>query len=59
MKISKLTLAVATVLGASATTGAFAMDLYVDTKTNRFMQSLVVVASLWAPLKRSTKLLRK
>ncbi|HEY8158678.1 MAG TPA: porin [Methylobacter sp.] len=35
MKISKLTLAVATVLGASATTGAFAMDLYVDTKTKQ------------------------
>lgn len=35
MKISKLTLAIATVLGASATTGAFAMDLYVDTKTKQ------------------------
>jgi phosphate-selective porin OprO/OprP len=35
MKISKLSLAVATVLGASATTGAFAMDLYVDTKTKQ------------------------
>ncbi|MGZ4981557.1 MAG: OprO/OprP family phosphate-selective porin [Methylobacter sp.] len=35
MKISKLTLAVATVLGASATSGAFAMDLYVDTKTKQ------------------------
>lgn len=35
MKISKLTLAIATVLGAGATTGAFAMDLYVDTKTKQ------------------------
>jgi len=35
MKISKLTLAVATVLGASATSAAFAMDLYVDTKTKQ------------------------
>lgn len=35
MKISKLTLAIATVLGASATSGAFAMDLYVDTKTKQ------------------------
>lgn len=35
MKISKLTLAIATVLGASATSGAFAMNLYVDTKTKQ------------------------
>ena len=35
MKISKLTLAIATVLGASASSGAFAMDLYVDTKTKQ------------------------
>lgn len=35
MKISKLTLAVATILGAGATSGAFAMDLYVDTKTKQ------------------------
>lgn len=35
MKISKLTLAIATVLGASASAGAFAMDLYVDTKTQQ------------------------
>ncbi|HEY8037168.1 MAG TPA: porin [Methylobacter sp.] len=35
MKISKLTLAIATVLGAGATPGAFAMDLYVDTKTKQ------------------------
>lgn len=35
MKISKLTLAIATVLGASATSGAIAMDLYVDTKTKQ------------------------
>jgi len=35
MKISKLTLAIATVLGASASAGAFAMDLYVDTKTKQ------------------------
>ncbi|MDD4906553.1 MAG: porin [Methylobacter tundripaludum] len=35
MKISKLTLAIATVLGAGATSGAFAMDLYVDTKTKQ------------------------
>ncbi|MDI1291221.1 MAG: porin [Methylobacter sp.] len=35
MKISKLTLAIATVLGASVTSGAFAMDLYVDTKTKQ------------------------
>ena len=33
MKISRLTLAVATVLGASASSGAYALDLYVDTKT--------------------------
>lgn len=35
MKISKLTLAIATVIGAGATSGAFAMDLYVDTKTKQ------------------------
>lgn len=35
MKISKLTLAIATVLGAGATSGAFAMELYVDTKTKQ------------------------
>jgi phosphate-selective porin OprO/OprP len=35
MKISRLTLAIATVLGAGATSGAFAMDLYVDTKTKQ------------------------
>jgi len=35
MKFSKLTLAVATVLGASVTTSAFAIDLYVDTKTKQ------------------------
>ncbi|MDD5412297.1 MAG: porin, partial [Methylobacter sp.] len=35
MTISKLTLAVATVLGAGASSGAFAMDLYVDTKTKQ------------------------
>lgn len=35
MKISRLTLAIATVLGASASAGAFAMDLYVDTKTKQ------------------------
>ncbi len=35
MKISKLTLAIATVLGASASAGAVAMDLYVDTKTKQ------------------------
>jgi len=35
MKISKLSLAVATVLGASVTTAAFAMELYVDTKTKQ------------------------
>jgi len=35
MKISKLTLAIATVLGAGATSGAYAMDLYVDTKTKQ------------------------
>ena len=33
MKFSKLTLAVATVLGAGASSGAIALDLYVDTKT--------------------------
>jgi len=35
MKISRLTLAIATVLGASASAGAFAMNLYVDTKTKQ------------------------
>jgi phosphate-selective porin OprO/OprP len=35
MKISKLTLAIATVLGASASASAVAMDLYVDTKTKQ------------------------
>lgn len=35
MKISKLTLAIATVLGVGVTSGAFAMDLYVDTKTKQ------------------------
>jgi phosphate-selective porin OprO/OprP len=35
MKSSKLTLAVATVLTASVTTSAFAIDLYVDTKTKQ------------------------
>jgi phosphate-selective porin OprO/OprP len=35
MKISKLTLAIATVLGAGASSGAIAMDLYVDTKTKQ------------------------
>ena len=35
MKLSKLTLAVATVLGASLSASAFAIDLYVDTKTKQ------------------------
>jgi len=35
MKLSKLTLAVATVLSAGASSGAFAIDLYVDTKTKQ------------------------
>ena len=35
MKLSKLTLAVATVLTASFTTSAFALDLYVDSKTKQ------------------------
>jgi phosphate-selective porin OprO/OprP len=35
MKITRLTLAVAAVLGAGASSGAFAMDLYVDTKTKQ------------------------
>jgi len=35
MTLSKLTLAVATVLGASVTTSAFAIELYVDTKTKQ------------------------
>jgi phosphate-selective porin OprO/OprP len=35
MKISKLTLAIATVLGASVSAGAMAMELYVDTKTKQ------------------------
>jgi phosphate-selective porin OprO/OprP len=33
MKISRLTLAVATVLGAGTSSGIFALDLYVDTQT--------------------------
>lgn len=35
MNFSKLTVAVATLLGASASSGAFALDLYVDTKTKQ------------------------
>lgn len=35
MRISKLTLAIATVLGASVSASAFAIDLYVDTKTEQ------------------------
>jgi phosphate-selective porin OprO/OprP len=35
MKFSKLTLAIATVITAGASTGAFAIDLYVDTKTKQ------------------------
>lgn len=35
MKLSKLTLAVATVLGASLSSAAYAIDLYVDTKTKQ------------------------
>lgn len=35
MKFSKLTLAIATVMSAGASTGAFAIDLYVDTKTKQ------------------------
>ena len=35
MKFSKLTLAIATALSASASFNAFAMDLYVDTKTKQ------------------------
>lgn len=35
MKFSKLTVAIATVLGAIASTDASAIDLYVDTKTNQ------------------------
>jgi hypothetical protein len=35
MKLSKLTFAVVTALSASVTTSAFAMDLYVDTKTKQ------------------------
>lgn len=35
MNFSKLTLAVASLLGASASSGAFALDLYVDTRTKQ------------------------
>ncbi|SOD42502.1 OprO/OprP family phosphate-selective porin [Nitrosovibrio sp. Nv4] len=35
MKFSKLALAVATVLGAITSSGAFAIDLYIDTKTKQ------------------------
>jgi phosphate-selective porin OprO/OprP len=35
MKFSKLTLAIATLMSAGASTGAFAIDLYVDTKTKQ------------------------
>lgn len=35
MKLSKVTLAIAAVLGAGASAGAFAIDLYVDTKTEQ------------------------
>ena len=35
MKFSKLTLAIATTLGASASFSAFAIDFYVDTKTKQ------------------------
>ncbi|MGR8997634.1 MAG: OprO/OprP family phosphate-selective porin [Gammaproteobacteria bacterium] len=35
MKFSKLTLAIATVIGAGAPSGAFAIDLYVDTRTKQ------------------------
>ncbi len=35
MKFSKLTLAIATTLSASASFNAFAIDLYVDTKTKQ------------------------
>jgi len=35
MKFSKLTLAIATTIGASASFSAFAIDLYVDTKTKQ------------------------
>ncbi|MDP3905023.1 MAG: porin, partial [Methylococcaceae bacterium] len=35
MTLSKLTLAVATILSASVTTSAFAIELYVDTKTKQ------------------------
>lgn len=35
MKLSKLTVTVATVLGVSLSSAAFAMDLYVDTKTKQ------------------------
>ncbi len=35
MKLSKLTFAIATALTASVTTSAFALDLYVDTKTKQ------------------------
>ena len=35
MKFSKLTLAIATVMSAGASSGAFAIDLYVDTKTKQ------------------------
>ena len=35
MKFSKLTLAIATVMSAAASSGAFAIDLYVDSKTKQ------------------------
>src|SRR5664280_2597013 len=35
MKFSKLTMAIATVMGTSASFNAFAIDLYVDTKTKQ------------------------
>ncbi|MDN5836042.1 MAG: porin, partial [Nitrosospira sp.] len=35
MKLSKLTLAITTVLGAGISTGVSAIDLYVDTKTEQ------------------------
>lgn len=35
MKLSKLTLAIATTIGAGISAGAFAIDLYVDTKTEQ------------------------
>ena len=56
MKFSKLTLAIATTLGASVSFSALLLIYMLIPKPSKFMQNLVLVESLWVISKKWAKL---